>query len=53
MKSLLLAMGMAVLLFVYGYVFSTAGHDHSLHQGGGHAAASSASSHSNEHHEHS
>jgi len=31
-KSLLITLGMAVLLFFYGYVLSTSGHDHSSHE---------------------
>lgn len=31
MKSLIIALIMAVVLFAYGYVLSTAGHDHSSH----------------------
>ena len=32
MKTFLQALGMAVVLFFYGYFLSTAGHDHSAHQ---------------------
>jgi hypothetical protein len=35
MKTFLQALGMAVALFLYGYLFSTAGHDHSAHQHAG------------------
>lgn len=31
MKTILIALGMAAILFIYGYFFSTAGHDHSSH----------------------
>lgn len=34
MKTLLQVIGMAVILFFYGYLLSTAGHDHSAHQHG-------------------
>ena len=30
-KSILIAIGMALVLFIYGYLASTAGHDHSSH----------------------
>jgi len=30
-KSIFIAIGMALALFVYGYIASTAGHDHSKH----------------------
>lgn len=30
-KSFLIAVGMGIALFVYGYVLSTVGHDHSSH----------------------
>jgi hypothetical protein len=33
MRSLCVALGMAGALVIYGYVFSTAGHDHSKHGG--------------------
>lgn len=32
-KSILIATGMVVVLFIFGYLLSTAGHDHSKHQG--------------------
>ena len=32
MKTLLQAVGMAVVLFVYGYSLSVVGHDHSSHE---------------------
>ncbi len=32
-KSILIALGMAVLLFIFGYLLSTVGHDHSKHGG--------------------
>lgn len=32
MKIFLQALGMTVVLFLYGYFLSTAGHDHSAHQ---------------------
>ena len=35
MKTFLQALGMAVVLFFYGYLLSTAGHDHSAHQHNG------------------
>ena len=31
-KSILTAIGMALVLFIYGYFASTAGHDHSSHE---------------------
>lgn len=33
-KSILIALGMAIVLFGYGYFLSTAGHDHSKHGAG-------------------
>ena len=30
-KSVLIAIGMGIALFVYGYTLSTVGHDHSSH----------------------
>ncbi len=35
MKSFLIALGMAGVLFLYGYLLSVAGHDHSAHEGKG------------------
>jgi len=36
-KSILITVGMALVLFIYGYLASTAGHDHGSHgQGNGH-----------------
>lgn len=32
MKTLFIALGMALILFVYGYVASSLGHDHSRHE---------------------
>ena len=32
MRSLWIALGMAALLFFYGYLLSTSGHDHSSHE---------------------
>lgn len=32
MKTFLQTIGMAVVLFFYGYLLSTAGHDHAAHQ---------------------
>ncbi|MCB9719704.1 MAG: hypothetical protein H6756_02425 [Candidatus Omnitrophica bacterium] len=32
-KSILIAIGMAIGLFAFGYILSTAGHDHSNHHG--------------------
>ncbi len=32
-KSILIAIGMAIVLFIIGYFLSTAGHDHSKHGG--------------------
>jgi len=49
MKTFLTALGLAVVLFIYGYAASTLGHDHSKHSGQGHQA----SGHSQEDHEHS
>lgn len=34
MKIFLQALGLAVVLFFYGYFLSTAGHDHSAHKDG-------------------
>lgn len=33
MKTLFQAVGMALILFFYGYFLSIAGHDHSAHEG--------------------
>ena len=49
MRTFLTALGLAVLLFIYGYVASTLGHDHSKHSDEGHKT----SGHSPEDHEHS
>ena len=49
MKTLLIALGLAVVLFIYGYVASTVGHDHSKHSGEG----PNESGHSHEDHDHS
>ena len=35
MKLFLQSLGLAVVLFFYGYLLSTAGHDHSAHQHNG------------------
>ena len=51
-KSLGIAVGMAVGLFFYGYFLSTAGHDHSAHQNGGHQEDAVVSSHDDEHGDH-
>jgi len=32
MKTIFIALGMAIILFVYGYVCSTVGHDHDHHE---------------------
>lgn len=32
MKTVLIALGMAGVLFIYGYIFSAAGHDHRSHE---------------------
>ena len=34
MKTIFIALGMAVVLFLYGYLFSMAGHDHDHHREG-------------------
>ncbi len=34
MKTLFQSLGMAMVLFVYGYFLSTVGHDHASHQQG-------------------
>lgn len=52
-KSLLIASGMAVGLFFYGYLLSTAGHDHSAHQGNGQHEHGAAQSHDDGHDDHS
>lgn len=49
MKTFLIVLGLAVVLFIYGYVASLAGHDHSKHSGEEHKP----SGHSHEDHEHS
>jgi hypothetical protein len=47
MKSIYIALGMAVILFFYGYALSTVGHDHNHHE-----SATSAEKHPEEHTEH-
>ena len=49
MKTFLIALGLAVVLFIYGYVASTVGHDHSQHSG----EKPTESGHSHEDHDHS
>jgi len=54
-KSLAIAVVMAVGLFVYGYLLSTAGHDHASHGevesvGGHHAPSASDGEHDNHDH---
>jgi len=34
MKTIFIALGMALILFVYGYICSTVGHDQDHHEGG-------------------
>ncbi len=50
-KTLFLALSMAGVLFLYGYLASSAGHDHSAHGGGNdhHAQGSAVSSEESEH----
>jgi hypothetical protein len=50
MKTIFIALGMAVILFLYGYVLSTVGHDHDHHmesasRGEHHAAGDGARHH--------
>ena len=49
MKTFLIALGLVLVLFIYGYVASTVGHDHSKHSGEGHHV----SEHSHGEHDHS
>jgi len=44
-KSFFIAVGMSVALFVYGYVLSTAWHDHSQHSGEEHEESGHSHSH--------
>ncbi len=47
MKTFLQTIGMAVVLFFYGYLLSTAGHDHAAHQ---HSAADLETEQADNHH---
>lgn len=48
MKFIVIAIVMGVVLLVYGYLFSTAGHDHSSHSQGTNMPADNAMKHESE-----
>lgn len=49
MKSLMIALVMAMILFAYGYILSTAGHDHLSHSKNAQIETGSAHDHNNGH----
>lgn len=52
-KNLFIAIGMAAGLFVYGYLFSTTGHDHAAHSQNNHGSiTTNEPSHGHEKHDH-